>query len=200
MIVAGITGGIGSGKSTVCKEWEKLGAKIFYADDEAKRLMVSDKTVINELRRVFGDETYHKNGSLNKPHLISEAFEKGRVEELNQIVHPAVARHFQAVCKKEVSEGTKLIVKEAALLLNNGRPEEMDVVVIVISNRNNRLKRVADRDKVSTEKVRKRDSKQPDFENLLHLSDIVIENNGTLTDLKKRAVEVYHEIMKNYKD
>jgi dephospho-CoA kinase len=200
MIVAGITGGIGSGKSTVCKEWEKLGAKIFYADDEAKRLMVSDKTVINELRRVFGDETYHKDGSLNKPHLISEAFEKGRVEELNQIVHPAVARHFRAVCKKEDSEGNKLIVKEAALLLNSGRPEEMDVVVIVVSDINKRLKRVAERDNVSTEKVRERDAKQPDFENLLHLADIVIENNGTVEELKNRSVEVYYQIVKKYKN
>jgi len=197
MIVAGITGGIGSGKSTVCREWEKLGADIFYADNEAKQLMVSDEFVKNELRRVFGDETYHKDGSLNKPHLISEAFEKGRVKELNRIVHPAVARHFQAVCKKAESEGANLIVKEAALLLNNGRPEGMDVVVIVISDKKKRLQRVAERDNISPQKVRERDANQPDFKNLLHLADIVIENNGTLTELKNRSIEVYHQIIKN---
>jgi dephospho-CoA kinase len=84
MIKVGITGGIGSGKSTVCKEWEKLGAVVFYADDEAKKLMVTDRLSRQKLTDAFGPQTYKADGSLNKAHLIEEAFIKGRVEELNR--------------------------------------------------------------------------------------------------------------------
>jgi dephospho-CoA kinase len=195
MIKVGITGGIGSGKTTVCKEWEKLGAVVFYADDEAKKLMVTDPAVKQKLTDTFGPETYHSDGSLNKAHLIGEAFKKGRVEELNRIVHPAVARAFLDKSEELKRSGTKLIVKEAALLLNNGRPPELDIVVIVRSDKNKRLKRVAKRDVVTEAEVDSRIQKQPDFDKMMNLADYTIENDGMLDELAEKAKRLFDEIM-----
>ncbi|MDX1642313.1 MAG: dephospho-CoA kinase [Balneolaceae bacterium] len=195
MITVGVTGGIGSGKSTVCKEWEKLGAKVVYADDLAKDLMVSDVTLRKKLKKVFGEETYHPDGSLNRQHLIRHAFEKGRVEELNQLVHPAVTRKFKEISKQAEKSGEKVVVEEAALLLNNGRPSHLDVVVLVKSEREKRIQRVVARDKVPAEKVLDRDKNQPDFGKLTHLVDYTIENNGTLEELKEKSKKMFNMLV-----
>lgn len=195
MITVGVTGGIGSGKTTVCKEWEKLGAKVIYADDLAKELMVTDDQLKKSLIQAFGPETYNSDGSLNRPHLIHHAFKKGRVEELNKLVHPAVVRKFREISREAQVAGEKMVVEEAALLLNNGRPSGLDVIVIVRSDRSNRLERVVKRDGISREKVLDRDQKQPDFENLLHLADFSINNNGTLEQLKKKSKQLFRQIL-----
>lgn len=196
MITVGITGGIGSGKTTVCKEWEKLGAKVIYADDLAKELMVKDDQLKKSLIQAFGPETYNFDGSLNRPHLIWHAFEEGRVEELNQLVHPAVARKFKEISHEAEESGEKMVVEEAALLLNNGRPSAFDVIVIVTSARLDRLQRVVNRDSVAIEKVVERDENQPEFENLIHLADYIIENNGTIEELRTKSIRLYHRILK----
>jgi len=195
MVIVGVTGGIGSGKTTVCREWEKFGAYVFYADDEAKKLMVSNNDVIKQIKKTFGEDSYHEDGSLNKPHLIREAFDTGRVEELNRIVHPAVGEVFEKACRFAEKKGCKVAVKEAALLLNNGRPGILDKVVIVSGDENIRLKRVMKRDQSTSSKIRKRMDHQPDFDKKHHLADFIIYNNGTLPDLKKKAENVYHRII-----
>ncbi|NBC02842.1 MAG: dephospho-CoA kinase [Bacteroidetes bacterium] len=198
MITVGVTGGIGSGKTTVCKEWEKLGAKVVYADDLAKQLMVKDDRLRESLIEAFGKDTYHADGRLNRPHLIHQAFEEGRVEELNQLVHPAVARKFVEISNEAKEAGEEMVVEEAALLLNNGRPENLDLVVIVRSDREDRLERVSKRDSVSKKKVMERDVNQPDFNNLTHLADYTIENNGTLEELRKKSIQLYHKIIQEH--
>lgn len=195
MVIAGVTGGIGSGKTTVCREFENLGAYVFYADDEAKRLMVSDKGVVRRIKKTFGEESYQTDGSLNKPHLIREAFEAGRVEELNRIVHPAVGKAFEAACKKAQQDGYDVAVKEAALLLNKGRPEILDKVIIVTGDEAARMERVIKRDHSSENKIKERMEHQPDFEKKHHLADFIIDNNGTLSDLKKEAKRVYQQLV-----
>ncbi len=197
MIKVGITGGIGSGKSTVCKEWEKLGAVVFYADDVARELMVSEPALRQKLTDAFGPKTYKADGSLNKAHLIEEAFKKGRVQELNAIVHPEVGRAFQKKSEEVADEGKNLIVKEAALLLNKGRPYDLDVVVIVLSESKNRINRVVQRDGVTREEVQTRIEKQPDFDQLLHLADYTIVNNGSLDQLKIKASELYQKVIQS---
>lgn len=195
MITVGITGGIGSGKTTVCKEWEKLGAKVIYADDLAKDLMVNDSNLKDSLIEAFGEKTYLEDGSLNRPYLIQHAFEEGRVEELNRLVHPVVAKKFKEISQEAEEAGEEMVVEEAALLLNNGRPSGLDVVVIVRSDRDARMERVVHRDSVSIEKVMERDQKQPDFEDLLHLADYTIENYGTLEELRIKSNRLYHTIL-----
>ncbi len=194
MIKVGVTGAIGSGKTTVCRIWEQLGAAIYFADDEAKKLMVTDEKIRASLTQTFGPDTYTSDGSLNKPHLIREAFEKGRVAELNAIVHPAVAAGFVTFCRKSEKQGVSVVVKEAALLLNNGRPKNLDIIVIVESDRNERLKRVVNRDSVDDSKFNDRDEKQPDFERLHHLADEILLNNGTLEELEEKSSKLFKKI------
>ena len=197
MISVGITGGIGSGKTTVARIWESLGATVVYADDLAKQLMQTDPNLKRKLSETFGEETYNSDGSLNKPHLIKEAFHKNRVDELNSIVHPAIRIQAKDLIKKAEREGTELFAYEAAILLNEGRPDYLDVVVLVTSDRENRLARVSERDSVDSSDVEARMAKQPDFSTLTHLVDYTIENNSTLDDLKKRAERLYHSLIGN---
>ncbi|PWN06570.1 dephospho-CoA kinase [Rhodohalobacter mucosus] len=198
MIRAGVTGGIGTGKTTLCKEWEKMGARVVYADDLAKKLMVSDPSVKKKLVHAFGSDTFREDGSLNKPHLIKEAFTHNRVEELNKIVHPAVAAEFMSICEQAEKEGEQMVVEEAALLLNRGRPEGFDVIVLVTLPREKQIERVASRDKTSGEEVISRMENQPDFSSLTHLVDIVIENRGTEKELRDKARKLYKDILKEY--
>jgi dephospho-CoA kinase len=195
MIRVGITGAIGSGKSAVCKIWKQLGASIFYADDEAKKLMVSDGNVRKALIDAFGTETFIDNETLNKPHLINEAFVKGRVAELNAIVHPAVGAAFELFCRKSKKNGVHVAVKEAALLLNNGRPQNLDFIVIVESDRQMRLKRVLARDDMDEKEFFRRDEKQPDFKSLYHLADEIIVNNSSMADLERKSKKLFHKLL-----
>lgn len=198
MISVGITGGIGSGKSTVARIWESLGAEVVFADDLAKELMRTDPVLRQKLTDTFGDQTYNADGSLNKPHLIEEAFQKNRVDELNSIVHPAIRIEIQNLITQAEEAGAKLFAYEAAILLNKGRPEYLDVVVLVTSDRNARLARVSERDSVDEGEVAARMAKQPDFATLTHLADYIINNNGTLDDLREESVSLYQELIGNH--
>ena len=200
MIVAGVTGGIGSGKSTLCKVWDDMGAKVVYADDLAKQLMVEDRSVKKRLVKLFGEETYTQDGALNKEHLIEEAFLKGRVEELNRVVHPAVRDKFQEIIENSKKADVEVLVKEAALLLNNGRPEELDAVILVISSKSDQIKRVQERDSVGEKNVLDRMNKQPDFESLKSYADYVINNDGTLDEFKLKSKELYLKVLEDLRD
>ena len=191
MIRVGVTGGIGSGKTAFCKKLEKLGAFVLYADDFAKELMVTDSELITSIKQTFGDEAYFEDGSLNREYLAEEAFAKGRVEELNNLVHPVLWKRTEALAESKEKEGEEVFVKEAAILLNNGRPQELDYVILVLADEKERIKRTVQRDKSSNEKVKERISKQPDFTKKTNLADFVVENNETLDDLEKEAERIF---------
>lgn len=198
MITVGITGGIGSGKSTVAKTWKELGAHVVFADDLAKEMMHSDSSLRQQLSETFGKDTYTPDGALNKSHLINEAFRKNRIEELNAIVHPAIQRKIQELILSARKTGTDLFAYEAAILLNKGRPDYLDVVVLVTGDKEIRLKRVAERDKASEQDVLDRMAKQPDFTQLTHHADYLIDNNGTIDDLKQKASNLYKKLIGNH--
>jgi dephospho-CoA kinase len=198
MITVGITGGIGSGKTTVASVWKKLGAYVVFADDLAKELMHTDTDLKNKLIQTFGNQSYTEGGELNKPHLIKEAFQKNRVEELNAIVHPVIRREVQSRIASARKKGAELFAYEAAILLNEGRPGYVDIVLIVKGARDARIKRVAKRDAVPDTAVIERMAKQPDFDSLDHLADYIIENNGTLPELEKKAGDLYRELIGNH--
>lgn len=196
MITVGVTGGIGSGKTTVCKIWERLGAKVIYADDLAKELMQTDDRLKNRLVEAFGENTYLENKSLNKPHLIKEAFEKNRVEELNNIVHPILREKIKEMMELFDQKGIDIFVVESAVLLNNGRPDYVQEVVLVTSEREKRVERVIKRDKSTEQEIVARLNKQPDFENATHLVDHIIVNDGTLDELNEAATKLYKRLTK----
>ncbi len=193
MRIIGVTGGIGSGKTTFCRELERLGASVYFADEKAKMLMVQDRELADNLRHAFGEETYHPDGSLNKSHLIREAFEHDRVEELNRLVHPAVGRDFEKFCKVTSEQGSPMVVKEAALMLNDGRPESIPVIVLILADKTERINRVKERDQASYSEVEARAAKQPDFENLTEMADHIIYNNGSMEELIIKARQFFGE-------
>lgn len=194
MITVGITGGIGSGKSTFCKFWEEQGAFVVYADDLAKELMIKDEELVSRIKSCFGEKSYHQDGTLNRSYLAEEAFRKGRIEELNTLVHPVLHRKTQELVRQKASEGVHVFAEEAAVLLNNGRPNWLDYVVLITAPKQNRVDRVVQRDDSEEELVLDRIQNQPDFESLYPLCDFIVDNAGSLEELKQKAIKIYRLI------
>ena len=190
MITVGLTGPMGAGKTTVLEVFREMGAKTVDADLLAKDLMVNDTQLRKRLIEAFGVETYLPDGTLNKPHLIHQAFHQGQVDTLNAIVHPAVKESTLKQIRVSEREGVPLFVIEGALLLNHGRPEHFDKVMLVLSRRQDQIERVKERDRQSEEEISARLEAQPDFEKLRPLADVVIENTGTVGELCKKVREV----------
>lgn len=197
MIKVGITGGIGSGKTTVCRQWESLGAKVIYADDLAKELMTRDKDLSEAIKSVFGDEAYDREGHLNREYLAGEAFHKGRVRELNKLVHPRVQKEVKRLAAEAEKEGFRVFVEEAALLLNEGRPDYLDVIVLIEASEEQRIGRVSDRDKTNSEQVEARIQRQADPKQLRIHADYIIVNDGSMDELIDRSKSLYQALLQS---
>lgn len=195
MIKVGITGGIGSGKTTVCEIFQDHGAYVLNADDLAKRIMRDDPAVKKEITQAFGPNAYLEDGGLNRKYLADQAFGNGRVEELNSIVHPRIPQAAEKIMTKAAKKGYNVFVYEAALLLQNLRPDELDYIILVLADKKKRVQRVQKRDKVEKDLVMDRIQQQQDFNELTHLADIIIRNNGTLKELEDQAEKVYYELL-----
>lgn len=195
MITVGVTGGIGSGKSTVCRMWAKWGAYVINADDLAKQVMVSDPEIKKQLVDTFGETTFLDDGELNRPFLASEAFEKGRVKELNEIVHPKLPDAAMKKMKEAEQAGYEVFVYEAALLLENIEHGDMDCIVLVLADEAQRIERVRQRDNSSVSEIKKRMDKQRDFEKATGKVDYIIRNNGTPEELEKKAKVIYQNFL-----
>ncbi len=195
MVTVGVTGGIGSGKSTVCQFWSDLGAYVLNADDLAKELMVSDPEIKKQLVDTFGEDSFFDDGSLNRKYLAQEAFERDRVAELNAIVHPKIPGAAAEKISQADDEGYEVFVYEAALLLENLDPGDLDYMVLVLADEEHRLERVKERDNSSIKDIRERMNKQRNFEEATERVDYVIRNNGTIEELKKKAELVYENFL-----
>ena len=194
MIRIGVTGGIGSGKTTLCSVWERLGARVVYADALAKSLMTSDTELREQIMSTFGEDAYHPDGSLQRKVLARIAFEEGRVEELNDLVHPVVYRKLEELEKKAKEEGVPVFVCESALLLDRGRPDNLDAVIMISAPEDIRVERVTQRDQSDPEQVQERIRKQKDFSQLAPLADIIVSNDDTKELLEKKAEVIYNEL------
>lgn len=188
----GVTGGIGSGKTTVCGFLEEKGARVFYADIEAKRLMREDTGVRAAIVDEFGVEAYREDDALNREYLAEQVFgDAGRVEQLNAIVHPHVFDAFEAAKERAIDEEVSLLVHEAALLFEAGGDEHVDVTAAVVAPEADRIARVTARDDVSPGQVRARMQHQLSQDELRGRADHVLENDGTLNDLRQKSTELY---------
>lgn len=195
MMVVGVTGGIGSGKSTVCKHLEARGAKVFYADDVARDLMVSNPDVKEHIVRVFGPEAYLDADSLDRKYLADRVFSS--VEDraaINRIVHPAVGTAFRQFVKQARKEGARLVVKEAALLLDNDT-SDLDVILVIDTPKETRIERIATRDGFSREDIDARMEGQMSPVKMVKLADYVVLNDGTIEELKKAVDKLAREWM-----
>lgn len=173
----GITGGIGSGKTTVCKIFASMGIPIYYADDRAKELMVNNRDVIAKLKTLFGKNAYLEDGSLNRAHISSIVFnDKTMLNKLNAIVHPAV--HEDGIAWQKAQKDVPYTIKEAALLFEAGSYKTLDKVITVFAPKEIRLERVINRDQSNKAAVEARMDKQMDDLKKMHLADFVIFNDG----------------------
>jgi len=193
MIKVGITGGIGSGKSTVCEVWADQGGYVLNADALAKQLMGGNKDVRKELIDTFGPAAFHADGSLNRTHLAEQAFRRDRVDELNAIVHPRLPALLRQKMEQASREGYKVGIYEAALLLEltKDRLDYFDHIVLVLADEGRRLRWVKERDDTATADVKSRMDKQRNFEQAASQAHIVIRNNGTLAQLKEKARSIF---------
>lgn len=194
MITVGVTGGIGSGKTLLCEEWHKLGAEWMNADQEAKALMESDDELRSQIKSRFGDNAYDASGKLNRSYLSREAFEKNRVEELNELVHPAVHRETRRRIEIAEHNGCEVFIKEAALLLKYGRPEYLDVIVVVTAPEHLRVKRVAERDGLSAEEVKARIARQQSQSEMKEYADYVVENDSDTQTFLQKTRELFNNL------
>lgn len=192
MRTLGVTGGIGSGKTTVCGFLEEQGARVFYADIEAKRLMQEDEAVRTEITEAFGAGAYADDGSLNRGYLADRVFgDTEQVERLNAIVHPHVFEAFQRTVEGAEDDSLDLLVHEAALLFEAGGDAHVDVTAAVVAPDADRIARVVERDDVTPSQVRARMTHQLSQDELRRRADYVIENDGTLDDLRRKSVDLY---------
>ncbi len=174
MLRVGITGGIGSGKSTVSKIFEVLGIPVYYADDASKRLMNEDEGLKEKLQSIFGNQTY-VDGQLNRAYLSSVVFNnEEKLLLLNSIIHPATIKDAEEWMLRQT---TPYAIKEAALIFESGSQEYLDKVIGVYAPAAVRIHRVMQRDKVTREEVLSRMNKQIDEAMKMRLCDYVITND-----------------------
>ena len=174
MLKVGITGGIGSGKSTVAKIFEVLGIPVYYADAAAKRLMNEDESLIKQVRLLFGDRAY-ENKILNREFISSQVFaDAEKLGELNKVVHPATLADAEAWMKLQTAP---YIIKEAAILFESNAHLALDLVIGVYSPTDLRIERIMKRDGSSREVVLQKMSRQMNEEEKMERCDFVLKNN-----------------------
>jgi dephospho-CoA kinase len=196
MLKIGITGNIGSGKTTVSKIFEVLGVPVFYADDEAKRVMVNDAILIAELKQAFGAESYFEDGTLNRKHIAGIVFNnEAELKKLNAIVHPAVFRAFDNWVPR--FKNAPYVLKEAALLFESSSYKMCDKSIIVTAPLELRIERVTLRDGFSRDEILNREARQFSEEKKLQLADYAIKNDNS--ELVIPQVLALHERFLNIK-
>lgn len=191
MIVVGLTGGIGSGKTTVAGMFEELGIPVYIADKEAKRLMNTSKVIRRKLIALFGKEAYLDN-QLNRPFIASKIFnDAALLNQMNAIVHPKVGKDFIRWMKKQESV---YVLKEAAIIFEHHKQSEYDYIITVTASLEQRVARVIKRDNTTKEKVLDIVSNQMADEEKVKQSDFVIVNDE-LENTRKQVISVHKEIL-----
>ena len=172
----GLTGGIGSGKTLVCRVLEKMGVAVYYADSEARRLMNSDPGLVLQISGLFGNKAY-EGGSLNREFIAHRVFnEKELLTRLNELVHPAVRKDFSRWASEQ--KPAFYVVEEAAILFESGSDRNMDLTVVVFAEKELRVRRAMQRDGSTREQVLNRMNSQMSDEEKMEKTDMVINNDG----------------------
>ena len=176
----GITGGIGSGKSLVCKIFQCLGVPVYDADSRAKALMTTDGILISQIKKEFGNLSYNTDGTLNRKHIGEAAFgNPEKLKTLDSIVHPRVAANYA----QWVSEQSHpYVIKEAALLFEAGSYKTLDKIIVVSAPEHLRIKRVVVRDPNRTEQMVKDiiRNQMPDSEKTERADFVVMNDESQL--------------------
>jgi dephospho-CoA kinase len=171
-----VTGNIGSGKSTVCRQFQQMDIPVYYADTAAKRLMHEDQALIEGLKSAFGEETYLPDGTLNRPWLAKQVFSDDKaLATLNGLVHPAVHRDAAAWRSRQTAPYT---LYEAAIVFELGRQDDFNGVIVVAAPEEVRKKRVMQRDGVDEADFQARAANQWPDDKKEALANFLIVNDG----------------------
>lgn len=191
MKIVGLTGGIGSGKTTVAKQFQALGIPVYIADEEAKKLMNRSKIIKRKLIALFGDEAY-KDNTLNRPFLADKIFNNAEnLEKMNAVVHPKVASHFKNWVKKQIAP---YVLKESAILFENGAYKDCDLIITVTAPLELRKKRLLKRDNTTLEKIQAIINNQWSDESKISKSHFVITNKD-LEETKQQVQLTHNKIV-----
>lgn len=190
--IIGLTGGIGSGKTTVAKFIEDFGFPVYYSDDRAKDIVNDNDDLKVKIKELLGDESYDENGLYNRKFVAEKVFNnKDLLQSLNEIIHPAVRLDFEDWVKKQTKY---LIFKETALLFELKLHKQCYRSVLVTAEDNIRIKRVMDRDGKTYREVQSVMEKQMSEKEKIKLADCIIYNNTNLDDLKEQTEKIIFDI------
>ena len=180
--IIGLTGGIGSGKTTVAKFIEDMGFPVYFSDDRAKEIVNDDEVLKNRIKELLGDEAYDENGFYNRKYVSGIVFNDDEMRlQLNALIHPAVKIDFENWVENQNSE---FVFKETALLFELKLNESCYKSVLVTADDNIRIKRVMDRDGKTYREVEAVMTKQMPEKDKVKKADFVIYNNSNIEDLK----------------
>ena len=190
--VIGLTGGIGSGKTTVAGMFENLGVPVYIADKEARALTNRSKIIRRRIIQLFGPESYKKD-QLDRKYIADIVFNyPDKLQQLNAIIHPKVASHFKRWLNKQE---TAYVIKEAAILFENGGYLQCDKTILVVAPRDIRIQRIKDRDGSTREEIEARmDNQWPDSRKK-KLADIIISNTE-LERTKQQVLKVHNQLLR----
>ena len=193
MKIVGLTGGIGSGKSTIAKMFIELGIPVYFADNEAKKLMQRSKVIKRKLIQKFGNEIY-TNNKLNKSFLANLIFkDKKALKFVSYIVHPKVNQHFKKWIKKQKAP---YVIQENAIIFENGSVNSFDYIITVTAPKDVKISRVIKRDKVTEKQVLERMNNQWSDDIKIKKSHFVI-NNINLDKSKKKVFQINNKILED---
>jgi len=194
-IKLGITGGIGSGKTSVCRVFKVLGIPVFSTDPEAREIMENDSGIIKRINSIAGRDLY-KNGTLDRKQLASLIFNDSiLLKKVNSLVHPVVFDHFK---RWEMEQEAPYVIIEAAILFESGASKLVDKVATVVAPIEERLERVMHRNNLSREQILDRMRNQMDDETRIKLADYLIYNSEN--DMIIPAILKIHEDLLTYID
>jgi dephospho-CoA kinase len=183
MIVVGLTGGIGSGKSTIAALFKELGVPVYNSDERAKHLMNTSKKIRKQLVEFLGKKTY-LDDKLNRAYIAKKVFnDVDLLEQLNHIIHPVVRKDFLKWKKKQ---DAPYVIQETALLFENNAQELYDKVILITAPKDLRIERLLSREKSTKEQIIARMNNQLDDDSKLELANFVIEN----IDLNRTVLKV----------
>ena len=197
MLKIGLTGGIGSGKSSVSKLFQEWGTYVFDADSVAKKVLEENQTAQNEIISEFGTDILNKKNEIEKAKLARIAFQDENSQlRLNTIIHPYIFSEIDKEFDKVLQNGNyELFCVDAALIYESGADTHMDYVIVVISNLKLRIERVMKRGGLTREELLKRIELQWTDDEKVSMADFVIHNNGSEKELRHECKEVYGKIV-----
>jgi len=190
--IIGLTGGIGSGKTTVARFIEELGFPVYYSDDRAKTIVNDDKDLQIRIKELLGEQSYDKEGLYDRKFVADKVFNnKDLLQKLNEIIHPAVRIDFENWIQKQTKY---LVFKETALLFELKLNRQCYKSLLVTAEDNIRIKRVMDRDHKTYREVETIMEKQMPEKDKIKIADCVIYNNTNLEDLKEQTEKIVFSI------